>query len=426
MIDFLKGMLEGKSVLILGFGKEGRSTFALLTALGVCKSIAISDLNPVEAENAEIYSGSDYLACIDSYDVVFKSPGIVLPKAASEYKADITSQTEVFLRVFRQQVIGITGTKGKSTVSTALYHVLKSSGIDCLLAGNIGTPVFDIIGEIKKETVIVIELSCHQLEYSRVSPKTAVLLNIYEDHLDHYGSVEKYAAAKKNIYLNQTEQDCIYCPEGLLSCTGETKSRVVHISSASLPFSDFAQIGEVKLRGEHNLLNCAFVWEIAKTYGVSEAEFISAIKSYSPLRHRLELIGTKNGVEYFDDSISTTTESALSAMKSVSNIGTLLLGGMDRGIDYTQLVDAVAEANIKVILMYESGRRIENMLREKYGRIDKSRIFYREDLAQAAALAEQITARGEAVVLSPASASYGYFRNFEERGDRFKELIFGE
>ena len=219
--DYIKEYTKGKTVCILGFGREGRSTYKILEKYGAQASLAIADLNPVDAaangipESVELICGKDYQKCLDRFDMVFKSPGIVLEKAFSELKCYITCETQVFFEVFREQIIGITGTKGKSTVTSLIYHVLKESGVDCRIAGNIGIPVFDIAEGMNEDTVVVCELSCHQLEYMTVSPRCAVFLNLYEEHLDHYGTMENYYNAKKNIYLHQDVCDVLWCNEAI-------------------------------------------------------------------------------------------------------------------------------------------------------------------------------------------------------------------
>lgn len=427
MIELLSSIVKGKKVLILGFGKEGQSTYKLLSRLNTCGRLDISDIKRPQyrfGPDTEIYSGDTYMDCLDSYDIVFKSPGVILPKDIHEYKCKITSQTEVFLAAYNRQVIGITGTKGKSTVSSLLYHVMSNSGVKCILAGNIGTPVFDVIENIDKDTVIVLELSCHQLEYCNYSPATAVLLNIYEDHLDHYRSFEDYKKAKKNIFLHQRPTDTLYCGDDVMLENGEVASRVFFINSDILPFKSFESIGNVKLKGQHNLKNCAFVYIISKNFGVSDEEFISLLQTFRPLKHRLEYIGTKHGVEYFDDSISTTVESTINAIKSIENVETVILGGMDRGIDYNPLIKFLLKSKLKnIILMYESGKRIYELFQNEAGSHNK-KIIYCSDLQEAALTAQNVTSKGSACLLSPASASYGHFKNFEERGDAFKHLLF--
>ena len=424
MVELLSNLIRNRRVLLLGFGLEGLSTYKLLKEIGLFSRLDIADISPVQnIFDCTIYSGTGYLDHISEYDVVFKSPGIVLPRKSHDYSCIITSQTEVFLQYFNRQVIGITGTKGKSTVSSLLFHVLSTNNIPCILAGNIGIPVFEIVKDIKPETIVILELSCHQLEFCEYSPTVSVLLNIYEDHLDHYGSFENYIKAKKNIYLHQRPLDLLYCHESVKPTRNESVSRSIIINKEILPFDSLEAIAGIKLRGKHNFSNCAFVYSIAKSFGITDEEFVKSLQSYRPLRHRIEYIGTKNGVEYYDDSISTTVESAINAIESVQNTATILLGGLDRGIDYTALVDYLLESKLSnVICMYESGKRIYEMLESRKSL--KPELIYCKDLFDATVTAQKATPPETACILSPASASYGDFKNFEERGDMFKRLIF--
>ena len=214
MLEKIRQTVENKKVLVLGLGREGRSSLRMIRKAGGYKELAVADQNPVEVkesgeEKIPVISGTHYMdkELLDSYDIVFKTPGIVLPEKIENYKCQFVSQTGLFISKFRSQIVGITGTKGKSTTSTLLYHVLKENGEDVVLAGNIGIPVFDIAEDITVGEVIVLELSCHQLEYITVSPHIAVLLNLYEEHLDHYGTMAAYVRAKQNIYAWQYQNN---------------------------------------------------------------------------------------------------------------------------------------------------------------------------------------------------------------------------
>lgn len=206
--------IEGKRVLLLGFGREGQSTYHVIKQAGGYACLDIADMaSPAQRpdEEARWITGPGYQKCMDDYDVVFKSPGIVLEKPIEEYRCQILSQTEVFFQCFRDQIIGITGTKGKSTVTSLLYHILKNAGMDTMILGNIGIPALDHMEEVKPDTKIVFELSCHQLEYMTVSPHIGILVNIHEEHLDHYKTMEKYVEAKQRIFRNQKKDDILIC-----------------------------------------------------------------------------------------------------------------------------------------------------------------------------------------------------------------------
>lgn len=439
-VEYIRNYTAGKSVCILGFGREGRSTYRMLAKHCAPERIAIADKNPVDRaanglpESVELITGDGYQACLDEYDIVFKSPGIVLEKQPSELRCEISCETQVFFSVFREQIIGITGTKGKSTVTSLIYHVLKESGVDCRIAGNIGIPIFDIAEDMSDETAVVCELSCHQLEYMTVSPKYAVFLNIYEEHLDHYGTFENYFNAKKNIYLHQQESDDLLINSDI--APKEHHSWNIYTVSDKDPHADVyvkdgiihygepyvIPVDRIKLLGIHNHYNIAAAYYIAMMY-ISEEDFTKALCTFAPLAHRLEYVGTFRGIRWYDDSISTACATAIEAVRSVPNAASILIGGMDRGIDYTSLVDFFADSSINVICMESSGRRVYDMIMQNDSFADKSRVHYAEHLDGAVELASQITPEGQSCVLSPAAASYGIFKNFEERGDAFKELV---
>lgn len=440
-IEYIKNYTAGKNICILGFGREGKSTYKILAQYCLPKKIAIADLNPVDRDKnsipqtVEIITGEDYQEFLDSFDIVFKSPGIVLKKSPSELKCAVSCETQIFFEVFRDQIVGITGTKGKSTVTSLIYHILQNSGRNCRIAGNIGIPVFDIAENMTTDTTVVCELSCHQLEYMSVSPKTAVFLNLYEEHLDHYGTLDNYFNAKKNIYLHQQNGDILYCNSEIIphNINAEIISVSLNDASAELTADDgeiflnntlvyTIPLDKIKLLGVHNHYNIAIAYGVCRKLGITNDEFTEALCSFTPLAHRLEYVDTVNGVRYYDDSISTACATAVEAIKSVPNAGTILIGGMDRGIDYTPLVEFLMHSDVQVVCMEASGKRIYNMIKSA-DLSDISRIHYADHLCDAVRLAAEITPNGKSCILSPAAASYGIFKNFEERGDAFKAYV---
>ena len=441
--EYIKHYTEGKTVCILGFGREGKSTYKILEKYCSPKAAAIADLNPVDREanglpeSVELICGKGYQDCLDRFDMVFKSPGIVLEKSPSELKCMITCETQVFFEVYREQIIGITGTKGKSTVTSLIYHVLHESGVDCRIAGNIGIPVFDIAEGMNDDTVVVCELSCHQLEYMTVSPSSAVFLNLYEEHLDHYGTMENYYNAKKNIYLHQDVCDVLWCnhdiasddmPSIVVTVSNTNESADVYVGDGIVYDSDDEEyeipVDDIKLLGTHNHYNIAIAWDVCKDL-VEEEDFTKALCSFDPLAHRLEFVDTVRGIRWYDDSISTACATAISALQSVPEVGTILIGGMDRGIDYQPLVDFLADFDVRVICMEASGKRVYDMIQASGSFNNKERVHYVDHLEDAVKLAAEITPEGMSCVMSPAAASYGIFKNFEERGDAFKALVAG-
>lgn len=438
MLETLKKLVFDKKVLLLGFGREGKSTLNALKKVGGYKKIGIADINQIAPPDDDIavFCGEDYQKVCKDFDVIFKSPGIVLEKEVLDSGCKITSQTNVFLERFSQNIIGITGTKGKSTTTTLLYHILSNSGVPSVMVGNIGIPCFDKAEEIGADTKIVFEFSCHQLEYAEKSPHISVLINLFEEHLDHYGTLENYFEAKKKIYRFQNENDLLLCGMQCRDMLDGVKSRLLSISGSD-ESADISVVGgvitygshrlelplsEIHLIGEHNFFNIGTVYAISKELGVSDNDFLNALRSYTPPHHRLEYCGTYGGISFYDDSISTICETCINAIKAVPDVATVLIGGMDRGIDYAPLIEFLLADKIEnVIFMADSGKRIFDGISKTT--TDLRRFNYVKTLEEAVLLAKKITPQKKACVLSPAAASYGIFRDFEERGDVFKKLI---
>lgn len=472
MITYLANRIKDKSVLILGFGREGQSTLKAFLKAGSAKKITIADQKALSLEmevfadatyadynlqSIDFCCGPQYQDFCDDYDLVMKSPGIVLKKDISMYETEILSQMQLFFEYYRDRIIGITGTKGKSTTTTLLHHILKESGRPAILAGNIGIPVFDILHEVTDESIFVIELSCHQLEYMTISPKWGILLNIYEEHLDHYGTLEKYIASKEKIYENQKDGDYLFVNPDVKPETGRCSANIKlvdikHIkpdcniesdkgvdiilnmpsdSDQMLPVISYQNrqceipTTEISLLGEHNYLDIAYVYGVCCELGIDDEEFVKGLQSYVPLPHRLQYIGTVNGVAYYDDSISTIDETTIQALNTIKNADTVLIGGMDRGISYVNLERYLADSKVAhIILMEDTGKRIYEEIQSDYPDfLHKERLFVVNHLEDAVSLAKQITKKGGSCILSPAAASYGIFKNFEERGDVFAQLV---
>lgn len=389
--------LNGKRILIWGYGREGKSTESFLAAY--CSPVSV-----------EIYEGDR--AGIDEakYDLIIKSPGIPM----LDYSPKYTSQTELFLGQFKDRVIGVTGTKGKSTTATMLHHVLaECSGKKVLLLGNIGKPCLDYYGEMTEDMLAVFELSCHQLFHTKVSPHVAVLLNIFEEHLDYYKTMERYVAAKHAIARYQEPTDFLYCGVGVDLTDVEALGKRTVI--APLDQKKY----ELKILGEQNQYNAEFVFRIAtEVYGCDGDAVKDALREVGNLPHRLEFIGEKDGVRYYDDSIATIPEAVICAVAAIKDVQTVIIGGMDRGIDYSILENFIREnERYTYIFMYDTGRRIYKAL------TPRKNYFLVETLEEAVKVAKGCTAMGKACIMSPAAPSYGVFKNFEERGERFKEYV---
>lgn len=391
----IKDAVEGKRILIWGYGREGKSSEHYLKEYCNCASI-------------EIYEGTIDGIDEEKYDLILKSPGIVMDGDRSKY----SSQTELFLGQYRNQVIGITGTKGKSTTSAMTAHVLRDcTGKNVILLGNIGLPCMDYCPDITEDTIIVFEMSCHQLKHTKVSPHISVFLNLFEEHLDYYKTMEAYFTAKSHIAAYQTGEDYYFCGENVPEFKTDAQKTVIDKSGISE--------NELMIFGEHNQLNAKFVRTIAENvFGCKKEDVIESLKSFTGLPHRLQSVGEFAGIKWYDDSISTIPEAAISALESIPDIHTILIGGMDRGISYEILENYMkSHKEFRYICMYETGKRIA----DEIGSLDN--MIVTGDLYEAIEKAVELTPKGSGCVMSPAAASYGYFKNFEERGEKFCEKI---
>lgn len=456
MKDLIKSLLEDKSIALLGFGREGRSTYNLIRSVFPEKTISILDENDEIRHNDILkndphllfVTGKECMHVIDEYDVAIKSPGIPSNTLPIDLKKVLlTSQSDIFLQYFGHQSIGVTGTKGKSTTSSLIYHILKNSGKNALLVGNIGIPPFDCINEITPDSIIVLELSSHQLEYITHAPHIAVFLNLFQEHLDHYYTYEDYQSAKFNIGKYQNEEDFfIYNTDNktLTSLIEKSQKQSHHAIAFSLEpdvkcdlhiVSDWIVLnkGETNvklyntlqnqpLKGHHNLYNIMAAAVSCYLIGISTNELDSGIKSFNGLEHRIENVGLFDGILWYNDSIATIPEATIEAVKTLHNVDTLILGGFDRGIEYGILYPFLNSSGISnIIFVGEAGARMRKEF-DQFG-VNKIKFYSSADYEEVVIKAKEITRQGMICLLSPAAASYDMFRNFEERGKFYKKSV---
>lgn len=450
-LERLKSIFSDKRIAIVGFGKEGRSTLYFLEQ---CKDVlgirVFDEQEPIVETNSELVSTAFNTnlkkADFSEFDLIIKSPGIPLFKFSTETmeSGKLTSQTELFLSVFKDQTIGITGTKGKSTNSKLLFEILSlDDKIDAILSGNIGIPFFDIVSEITPNSKVIAELSCHQLENIRHSPSTSVLLNIFEEHLDHYNSPHEYFMTKVGIYLNQREGDQLFVnsSDKITSKYLEdypAKSDITNTSSNKESLQEkILQLLNAKpeefkpqIKGDMNLQNIYTCALIAKDLKVSNSTILKGINNFKALQHRLEYLGNFKGIEAFNDSISTIPESAIAALETLgAKVNALILGGFDRQIKYDKLIKYLSKNKQPENLLFfdQAGLRIKTEL-EDYCKKDPSILKARnlqhfDDFEEMLKFAVGITEENKILLLSPAASSYGKFKNFEERGKEFARLL---
>ncbi len=450
MIDKLLEYLENKKILILGFGKEGISTYKFIRKHFPNKKIYIADKTNANEEmilkdkNVDINFGDNYLDNLKDFDIIMKTPGISFANINIEsFKEKIKSQLELFLEFLDVTTIGVTGSKGKSTTSSLIYQILKDQNKDTVLMGNIGVPVFDCIEDIRESTIVVLEMSSHQLEYMDVSPNIAILLNIYEEHLDHYKSLKEYTEAKINIGRFQKNSDYfIYNVDNkvIKECIDEIetlndiKYEVSYNGNLSNDNSnkvyikdDYIYINENKvynindkrnLLGNHNLNNIMFVLAVCNILKLNLKKAKETISNFKGLEHRMEYVGKYNNIIYYNDSIATIPEATINSIRALKNVDTLILGGMDRGISYNEFIKFLNSGVVRnLICMPDTGYKIADSLN------CSSNIYKVETLEEAVELSKKITRKDKICLLSPAAASYGFFKNFVEKGNKYKELV---
>lgn len=447
---------KDKEVAVIGLGVEGKDIVGYLVNSGAI--ITVFDQKPkeeldfsgVEKGVSKFICGPDYLKSgLKNFDYIFRSPGVRpdLPEILEAKKVGVKllSAIELFFEECQAQIVGATGTKGKGTTSTLIYEILKDSGKDVYLAGNIGTPYLKLIAKLKPESWVVLELSSFQLMDVRKSPHIAVVLNITVDHLDWHKSVEEYIASKINIVKYQSGRDyaVINADYKISHRFGEyTKAQIYHFSKSKRVKGSYVQGGKIYLnvgsklheigsvddlilRGSHNWENITAAICTASLAGANLDSIKKVVFSFKGLEHRLEYVGEARGVKFYNDSFATGPQPTMAAIESFSEPLTVILGGFDKGLDYSGLGDLIVnKGNIKnVILIGDLADKIEQILKKKEYRggivnLGK-KVLMKEIVKQAAEKA----AKEGVVLLSPAAASFDMFENYKDRGKQFKKAV---
>lgn len=459
-------ILAHKKIIIVGGGREGLSTYKFLRTTFPDLLLTIADRNPALVDSQPWQSvfrddamlqhicGDHYLKSLSRFDVIFKTPGLPLDTpeltAAAASGATITSNMEWFFRLARGTIIGITGTKGKSTTSSLIAHVLQQNNLPAFLLGNIGTAPLSYVTQTTGKTITVMEMSAHQLQELKVSPHISVVQNITSEHLDYYPSTAAYVEAKSSIVRYQKKSDTIiYCDEfpnsryfaslspahrltyGLKKGNGHRAYVYGHGIFYYDPSSNRAEsvlnLRLVKLLGKHNYYNIMPSVIIGKLFGLTNEQISTAIYSFTPLRHRLEYVATLNHTNYYNDSLSTTPEATIAAIKTFAKKPIhLIAGGYERHQDYSDLAATILKNQVlSVITLPETGIRLQqsivNLAAKK--KITPPNFFPVGTLDKAVQIAHEQAGPDQTVLLSPAAASFGHFKDYAERGDRFCTLV---
>lgn len=435
--------LSCKQISIYGLGREGLSTYQFL------RQILPSDypLQLVDQQTQSLLPEAiQHVIQTDpavtftttlakDSQVIFKSAGISPytsnMQALATSNCEITSATQLFFELCPGKIIGVTGTKGKSTTTALMYHLLSHYLPDVRLAGNIGIPMLDTLAQSNRQTIFVVELSSHQLLNLSHSPHLAVIQAITPEHLDYYPNFETYTQAKSNITRYQTDQDWVFYNQD----SEITQEVVIGSAAHKLGFGiailpEFENIlAKSPLLGAHNQLNALPAILIGKHFQLTDDQITNGIESFHPLPHRLEPVAIQNGVQFINDSLATTPEATTQAIAAFPGQPLILIaGGFDRGLDYTSLITAISHSTLKHLILFpDTGIRIQAQLAQLTTK-DKTKLkvipttlVY--SMPEAVSLAVQLAEEGDVVLMSPAAASFNLFTDYADRGNQFKQAV---
>ncbi len=397
--------------LVVGLARSGTTAVRMLREHG--EVVAVDSGTPEVPDDIDAHLGVDGVELLEGAAVVVKSPGVPneapVIAAARERGLPVLGEVEMAWRLLPNRFVAVTGTNGKTTTTELLGAIWREAGLPVALAGNVGTALSSLVGEVDPDATVICEVSSFQAEDSEaLAPDTALLLNITEDHLDRHGTFEAYRDAKLRLFRNQTPEQVAVVPPDV-EVPGE--GRRVEFGPLPLP------VNEIRLRGEHNLENASGAAAAAIESGVPAEAVARALRTFAGVPHRLEEVGWVNGVLYVNDSKATNVSSAVRGIEAFDGGVHAILGGSLKGGGFEGLREALASRAVAAYLIGEAADRLETDLE---GTIPLRRSG---DLATAVAAASEAARPGEVVLLSPACASFDQFRDYEERGDAFKSLI---
>ena len=456
LVEFNK-FLDGKKVAIIGMGVSNLPLIdyfydknAKVTIFDR-KNLSDDIMEKVNKYRYEVEIGEDNLDRLRGYDIIFRSPSMLPTKEEFvrevEEGAILTSEIEMVLKLAPCKIIGVTGTEGKTTTTSIIYEILKNAGYNCFLGGNIGKPIFTKIKEMKPDDIVLLELSSFQLMGMEISPNISVVTNMYPDHLNIHKSYEEYQEAKKNIFSHQDKSGIV-----VLNNDNEiTKSFAKDVIGEVKFFSSKEKLkngyvydredgwikkytagkenklihkDDIKLRGIHNYENICTALAVTENL-VNQDKQIEAIKNFIGVEHRLEYVKTIDEVKYYNDSIGTSPASTIAGLDAFDENIILIAGGSDKGLDYKEIGEKIAKKVGTLILTGPTSEKIENatkiaLMNNKNKILD---IVHCTNLEEAVKMSKIKAKKGDVVLMSPASASFDAFKNFEERGKKFKEYV---
>ena len=445
--------LKNKRVLVVGLGKSGLSAAMFLRSQGA--RVTVSDTRSATALEKEIpalldagimvESGGHGLLTFRRQDLIVISPGVPMDtpevKQVNAFGMPIIGELELASRYLKGQVVAITGANGKTTTTALVGAILKEAGHPTNVGGNIGVPVIDLVAASTPDTMNVLEVSSFQLEtVHEFHPKVAVILNITPDHLDRHGSFENYVAAKEKIFARQDASDFLVLNADdrvTQMCASRARSEVFWFSASKVVrrgaflregiavwvgkeggvTEAVMPVSEIPLKGSHNIENVLAAVCVARLMEVPAERIRAAVAQFKAVEHRLELVRTLHGVEYYNDSKATNVDAAAKAVASFAGGIHLILGGKDKDSDYTALAGLLKQ---RVKIVYTIGSAAEKIQRQLHGVVKmNSAGTLQNALDYAAGNAEP----GDVVLLSPACSSFDQFENYEHRGQTFRQLV---
>ena len=388
-----------------------------------------------------------------SADMIIKTPPVPWDnkqiKLALEKKIPVEIDSSLFFKLCKNKIIGVTGTKGKTTTASLIYDILKLAGKNPVKVGIGQTSVLDKLKELNEDNIVVFELSSWRLSAlgrAKISPQIAVFTNIYPDHLNYYKSMESYIADKKNIFLFQKKEDiCVINSdnEDMRNFKGEIKSRLikfsknkivegeaVYIENESIYFNNgidekkIINLGEIKLIGKHNAENIMAAIATTISMGIKIETIQKALHEFSGVAHRLEMVREFSGVKYINDTAATTPEAAISALNSFQEPIILICGGADKNLDMSEFGKEICrKAKGVVFLKGKATEKIISAMKETDDCLDVEKLKIVESMEKAVEIARTASEEGDVILLSPGSASFGLFTNEFDRGDKFREAV---
>lgn len=398
----------------------------------------------------EFSLGENYLSKLNGFDLIFRSPSCLptVPELEKEAQrgAIVTTEIELLIKMCPAKIIGVTGSDGKTTTTSLIYAILKDAGYNAWLGGNIGTPLFTKLPEMKEEDVVVLELSSFQLMEMNVSPSISVITNITPNHLNIHKDYEEYIESKKNIFKYQDEDGIVvlnYDNEITRECEKEAKGKVIFFSSNEKLDNGFIvdngvikecddkvrkhimDCKEAKLRGIHNYQNICTALAATKTL-VDTQSAVETIKEFSGVEHRLEFVKETNGIKWYNDSASSSPTRTISGINAFAGEDIILIaGGYDKNLDYTPLAKPIVDNVKTLILMGQTANKILDAVTLEMEKQNKNiKIYMCDSLEEVVNTARKVANPGEIVLFSPGSASFDMFKNAYDRGNQFKALVF--